>query len=104
MCYPLQSCPTLCDPMDRTPLGSSVHEILQAKILEWVAMLPSRGSSRSRDLPISLTSPAWAGGYFKASATWEALYLSNETDFHYLFAFSVPGIQEVLRIHWLICS
>ena len=34
----LQSCPTLCDPMDSSPPGSSVHRILQAKILEWVAI------------------------------------------------------------------
>ena len=34
----LQSCPTLCDPMDYSPPGSSVHGILQARILEWVAM------------------------------------------------------------------
>ena len=32
-----QSCPTLCDPMDCSPPGSSVHEVLQARILEWVA-------------------------------------------------------------------
>ena len=44
-----QSCPTLCDPMDYSPPGSSVHEILQARILEWVAMPSSRGSSRARD-------------------------------------------------------
>ena len=41
----LQSCPTLCNPMDHSPPGSSVHGILQAKILEWVAMPSSRGSS-----------------------------------------------------------
>ena len=34
----LQSCPTLCDPMDSSPQGSSVHRILQARILEWVAI------------------------------------------------------------------
>ena len=34
----LQSCPTLCDPMDSSPPGSSVHGILQARILEWVAI------------------------------------------------------------------
>ena len=45
----LQSCPTLCNPMDCSPPGSSVHRILQARILEWVAMLSSRGSSRPRD-------------------------------------------------------
>ena len=39
----------LCDPMDCSPPGSSVHGILQARILEWVAMPSSRGSSRPRD-------------------------------------------------------
>ena len=34
----LQSCPTLCDPIDGSPLGSSVPGILQASILEWVAI------------------------------------------------------------------
>ena len=34
----LQSCPTLCDPIDGSPSGSSVPEILQARILEWVAI------------------------------------------------------------------
>ena len=50
-----QSCPTLCDPMDYSPPDSSVHGILQARILEWVA-IPSPG-----DLPdpgIESTSPA----------------------------------------------
>ena len=45
----LQSCPTLCDPMDCSPPGSSVHGILQARILEWVAIPSSRGSSQCRD-------------------------------------------------------
>ena len=45
----LQSCLTLCDPMDCSSPGSSVHGILQARILEWVAMPPSRGPSRSSD-------------------------------------------------------
>ena len=42
------SCLTLCDPMDCSPLGSSVHEILQAIILEWGAIPFSRGSSQLR--------------------------------------------------------
>ena len=45
----LQSCPILCDPMDCSPPGYSVHEIFQAGILEWVAMPSSRGSSPLRD-------------------------------------------------------
>ena len=44
----LLSCPTLCDPMDCSPLGSSVHGILQARILEWVAIPCSRASSYPR--------------------------------------------------------
>ena len=45
----LQSCPTLCNPMDCSPPGSSVHGILWARILEWVTMPSSRGSSSPRD-------------------------------------------------------
>ena len=45
----LQSCLTLCDPMDYSPPGSSVYGISQAKILEWVAISFSRGSFWPRD-------------------------------------------------------
>ena len=45
----LQLHPTLCDPMDCSPSGSSVHGILQAGILEWVAMPSSGGSPQPRD-------------------------------------------------------
>ena len=45
----LQSCPTLCDPIDGSPSGSPVPAILQARILEWVAIPFSRGSSQPRD-------------------------------------------------------
>ena len=44
-----KSCLTLCDPMDYNLPGSSVHGILQARILEWVAISSSRGSSWPRD-------------------------------------------------------
>ena len=50
MCAKLhQSCPTLCDSIDYSPPGSSVHGILQARILEWVTMPSSRESSQFRD-------------------------------------------------------
>ena len=45
----IQSCPTSCDPMDCSPPSSSVHGVLQARILEWVAIPFSRESSQSRD-------------------------------------------------------
>ena len=51
----VKSCLTLCNPMDCSPPGSSVHGIFQARILEWVAIFSSRGSSQPRD---QTTSPA----------------------------------------------
>ena len=44
-----QSCPTLCDPVDCSPPGSSLHGILQARTLEWVSIFFSMGSSQPRD-------------------------------------------------------
>ena len=45
----LQLCPTLLDPMDSNPTSSSVYGILQARILEWVAIASYKVSSRARD-------------------------------------------------------
>ena len=65
-----QSCPILCDPMDCSPPDSSVHGILQARILEWVAIPFSRGSSWPRDW----TQVSWiTGRFFTIWATKEAL-------------------------------
>ena len=69
----LQACRTLCDPMDCSPPGSSVRGVLQARILEWVAMPSSSGSSWPPGIePMSLTFPALAGVFFTTSTTWEA--------------------------------
>ena len=66
------SCPSPCDPMDHSPPGSSVHQILQARILKWVAC-PSLGDFPNPGIePMSLTFPALAGKFFTTSATWEA--------------------------------
>ena len=64
-----QSCPTLCDPMHCRPPGSSVHGILQAKILEWVAISSSRESSWPRD---QTQVSCFAGRFFTIWATREA--------------------------------
>ena len=50
-----QSCPTLCDPMDCSLSGSSVHGIFQARVLEWIAISFSRGSSQPGNEPGSTT-------------------------------------------------
>jgi len=64
-----QSCLTVCNPMDCSPQGFSVHGILQARILEWVPISFSRGSSRLRDqTPVSHI----AGRHFNFWATQEA--------------------------------
>ena len=65
--WSLQSCLTLCGPMDCSLPG------LQARILKWVAISSSRGSSIPGTEPGSLTPLALAGGFFTTSATWEAL-------------------------------
>ena len=61
-----QSCLTLCDPTDYSLPGSSVHGILQARILEWVAMPSSRESSQHRDLTHISCSFCTAGRFFTA--------------------------------------
>ena len=63
-----QSYLTLCNPMDYSPPGSSVHGILQERVLEWVAIALSRGSSRPMDqTQVSCT----AGRFFTIQATKE---------------------------------
>ena len=65
----LQSCPTL-QPLGCRFLGSSVHGILQAVILQWIALPSSRESSDPGIKPVVLMSPALAGGFFTTSSTW----------------------------------
>ena len=65
-----QACLTLYNPMDCSPPGSSVHGVLQARILEWAAMPSSRGFP---DPGIELECSALAGVVFTTSATGKAL-------------------------------
>ena len=59
-----QPCPTLCHPMDCSPAGSSVHGILQVRILEWVATPTCRGYSQHRDGTRIFFCSYIAGGFF----------------------------------------
>ena len=68
----LQLCSTLCDPMDCSPPGSSVYQILQARILGRAAILSSRGSSITRDQTSISCISITAGGIFIHWATLEA--------------------------------
>ena len=82
-----QSCLTLCNPIDCSPPGSSVHGILQARILEWVAMSSSRGSSQPRD---------WnqfshiTGGFFTIWTTRESSASLIASSAHLLAIIDIP--------------
>ena len=65
----LQLCPILCGPVDCSLPGSSVHRILEPRVLEGVAIPSSRGSSWPRDWIMYLASPTLVGGFFTTSAT-----------------------------------
>ena len=74
---PPQWCPILCNPVDCNPPSSSVHWILQARVLEWVAMpLPGDVPGPGNE-PRSLMSPALAGRFFNISTIWEAHFLCS---------------------------
>ena len=76
LCLVAQLCPTLWDPMDFSPPGSSVYGISQARIPEWVTMPSSRGSSQPRD---GTQVCHIAGGFFttEPSGKPKALYFSE---------------------------
>ena len=99
-----QSCLTLCDPMDYSPPGSSVHGIFQARIMEWVAIFYFRGSSQLRIETMSPVSPALAGEFFTNCATWDApqssLLLINSRNSTPLL--SLPYIVLLFNFLWTI--
>ena len=72
-CKVASVCLTPCSPVNCSLPGSSLHGILQTRILEWVALPSSKWSSRPRDL----TYPAFAGNFFTTSATRETLLNIN---------------------------
>ena len=74
VCSVASVCPTLCDPRDCSPPSSSVCGFLQSKILEWVAMLSSRGSSQPRIEPASPETSAVAGRWI----LYPLSYLGNQ--------------------------
>ena len=68
----LQSCPTLCDPIDSTPPGSPVPNILQARILEWVAI--SFSNAWKRKVKVKLLSHVWL---LAIATPWTAAYQAS---------------------------
>ena len=74
----LNCVPLLCDSMDYSPRGSTVYGISQARILGWVAMPSSWGSSQPRDGTQVSMSPALAGGFFATELLGKPLYTGLE--------------------------
>ena len=102
----LKSCPTLCNPMDCSLPGSSVRGILQARILEWIAMPSSRDLPDLGIQPTSLMSLALAGMFFTTAAT-KSLQscptLCDPIDSSPPGS-SVPGILQARILGWVAIS
>ena len=90
-------CLTLCDPMDCSPSGCSVHGILQARILGWVAILFSRGSSWSRGWTPVL---CIAGRFF---TIWEIVRRFAKVSKQWLGYVWPLGLQEPASVSQRIC-
>ena len=95
VCSVVQSCLTLCDPMDCSSPGCTVHGNFLARILEWIAISYSRGFSWPRDQTVSLAYSALAGRPFTTRTTWEAPH--NQLHHH-------RQKRHPLTFIWMKCS
>ena len=97
-----QCCPTLCNPMNCSPPGSSVRKIVQARILEWVAIPFSRGSSQHTD---QTRSPALQVDSLSSEPPWKphsVFYNSTKTSYEYLHV-SCSICAPILPFFLLLC-
>ena len=86
----LQLYPTLCDPLDYSPPSSSVHGILQVRILEWVAMPFSKGSSQPRDR-IQVSCVFCIAGSFFEDKKWFKLTLGKQLQRWWLCSYKMSS-------------
>ena len=94
----IQSCLTLCDPMDCRLPGSSAHGIFQARILEWDALSFSRGSSWPRDWTTSPTSPALQVDSFPLSHWGSPMYTHTHTHTHtHTYTHTVSPVAQTVK-------
>ena len=83
-------CSTFCNPMNCSPSGSSAHGILQARILEWVAISFSRGSSRPRDQTLV---SCIAGGFI---TIWATRAVGRETNWESsMETYTLPYVEQI---------
>ena len=96
-------CPTLCDPLDCRVPGSSVHRILQARVLEWVAISYSRGSSWPTDgSQVSYITSRFFTIWATREAQLQILWRKLSKRWFHLYVKS--GIDESVRYAWIICK
>ena len=110
----LQSYPTLCNTMDYSLPGSSVHGILQARILEWVAIPFSRESSQPRDRTCVSCLLHWQAGSLQLAppSVWDLLLLLSHFSRVRLCdprdssppGSPVPGILQARTLEWVAIS
>ena len=91
-----QSCPALCDPMDCSPPDSSVHGFFQARILEWVSISFSRGSSQLRD---GSCISCLANGFFTTWTAWQEVQRAQPLRGTVLVTFRNCGKAGVVTAH-----
>jgi len=99
----LQLCPTLCNPIDSSPPGSSVHEIFQARILEWVAMPSFRESSPPRDEPSSPASQEPPVNTKIYKAVQDNICLQSRRSWFYSWVGKIPWRRDRLPTPIFLC-
>ena len=116
VCVCAQSCPTPCDYLDHSPPGSSVHGILQARVLEWVSIAFSKGSSQPGDSTrvscigrrILYNWATWESPFPKAAAAAANSLHSHPTLCDPIdgspLGSPVPGILQARTLEWVAIS
>ena len=94
------SCPTHCNPMNYSPPGSSVHEILQVRILEWVAKPSSRTSSQPRD---GICVSCFAGRFFTAEPPGSPYIHLDKVYYSHIMSHH-KSYCDVVNWHWNLLS
>ena len=92
----LQSCPTLCNPMDSSPPGSSVHRVLQARTLEWAAISFSKRLDEGWAKILECLSPIV---FSKMSAN--ELFFKNEPSYANVFKLVISLFKKIFHLRWL---
>ena len=108
VCLVTQSCLSLCDPVEKGLPSSSVHGIFQTRVLEWVAISFSRGSSPPKNRNCLFLSPSLADGFFTTVSPGKPLkieYLVSSRVFYLLLVTLLTSVyHSCCKIQFIICK